>query len=71
MPIWTQPNDAGTNKHGHWAVEQVARKFGQGGAEPNIAYFNQLLRLAWDLFLKTESNDLCVNGVNNTMNSYK
>jgi hypothetical protein len=56
--IWAQPNDAGTNKRLHWAVEQVARNFRQQGAEPNVAYFNRLLCLAWELFLKTENDDL-------------
>ena len=69
--IWAQPNDAGTNKRLHWAVEQVARKFRRLGAEPNVKYFNRLLCLAWELFLKTESDDLRANGMNNTTNSYE
>jgi len=68
--IWAQPNDAGVNKHFHWAIEQACEKVRRTLNVPTIEYFNTNIVNGWHLFLSTERDDLQKVGFNNAMNAF-
>jgi len=66
--IWSQPNDNGTIRRLHSCIAEVTAKHRRWNST-SIAYFNQIIVDAWELFIKRESSDLA-SGLNNATTSY-
>jgi hypothetical protein len=69
--IWSQPNDCGVNLRFHACVEQVANKMRKGVSDAKVEYHNKIIRAAWELYLKKESDDYQRTGTNAASNAWK
>ena len=60
--IWSQPNDAGTNRRLHGCIEKSVQKVRRGTNTATVTYLNSCLREALELFIESEHRLLQASG---------